>query len=941
MTAVDQMKEIEARWQRAWEEAHVFEADPDPTKPKMFITFPYPYLNGIGHVGHLYTFMKAEIYARYMRMRGFNVLFPQGFHATGQPIVAAARRLREGDPLWRKILKSYGISDEEIERFKDPRYWVKYFMGRWIAALKRIGASIDWRRTFHTTELNPAYDRFVRWQYNRLREMGLVVKAKHPVVWCPREGIPVGDHDRSEGEGVVPEEIVVIKFRMNGKVLPAATYRPETTYGVTNMWVNPEATYVEAEVDGEVWIVSKEAVEKLRFLGKDVNVRKEMRGEDLLGAYVENPVNGRKVPVLPGRFVDPDFATGVVMSVPAHAPYDWIALEDLKRDERWHDVVEKIEPVSLIELEGYSEFPARDAVEKYGIKSQEDEELLEKATEEIYKKEFYEGRLKEIFGDLAGKTVQEAKDEIVRRFVERGWATTMWILPRPVICRCGARCVVHIVDQWFLKYSDPAWKAKAHEAAENTVWIPAEVRKMVHTTIDWLRDWACTRDVRASLGTRLPWDETQYVESLSDSTVYMAYYTIAKYLEHPEEYGIDLEKVRDSLFDYVFHGKGDPERVAEENGVPPDILRRMREEFEYWYPVDLRVTGKDLVQNHVTFSVFHHAVLFPGKHIRQWGVNGWVTISGEKMSKSKGNVVTMEEAPEMFGADAVRFVEAYAGNATLDDANVDLDLAASMPERLLTFIRFVEDWYGRGREEESIVDRWLVAKLSGIVRRVREDYELLRTRDAVNDAWFSMWSLARRYLRLTGRNPGRRAFSTFIEAWIKMLAPIVPHTCEEAWHRIGKKTFVSVEGFPEPMDVDERAERLVDYVLDLVEDMKNTVKLAKVERPQKLVVVLADPRLYGVVKTVKEKLLSEGVRAAMDAIPEDLKPRLAPNVQKAAKRPDRLPDVVGSREEERAALEALKVYITEEVGLPVEIVDEYDHPKAERALPFRPALIVV
>lgn len=943
MNPVESIRKIEEKWQEEWEKARIFEADYDPTKPKMFVTFPYPYINGIGHVGHLYTFMKAEIYARYMRMRGFNVLFPQGFHATGQPIVAAARRLREGDPKWRKILKMYGINDDEIELFYDPKYWIKHFMRRWIAALKKIGASIDWRRTFHTTELNPAYDRFIRWQYRKLQQMGLIIRAKHPVVWCPKEQIPVGDHDRSEGEGVVPEEIVVIKFRMGDKILPAGTYRPETTYGVTNMWINPEATYVEAKVDGEIWVVSKEAVEKLKFLGKEVDVLREYKGKDLLGMYVENPVTNEKIPILPGAFVDPDFATGVVMSVPAHAPYDWIALEDLKKDPEWKHIVENIRPRSLIKLEGYSEFPAKDAIEKYGITSQKDVEKLEKATEEIYKKEFYEGKLREMFGNFSGMTVQEAKEGIVKMFLSKNWATTMWVLPKPVICRCGARCVVHIVDQWFLKYSDPAWKAKAHEAVENTVWIPPEVRNMVHTTIDWLRDWACTRDVRASLGTRLPWDSTQYIESLSDSTVYMAYYTIAKWLEHADEYGIDVNRLNDAFFDYVFYGKGDANKISEETGIPTKILEEMRREFEYWYPVDLRVTAKDLVQNHLTFSIFHHVVLFPGKHIRQWGVNGWVLLSGKKMSKSKGNVITIEEAPNLVGADPLRFVEAYAGNATLDDANIDMELAKSMAEKLLSWVDTLVRLYNAGREEENIVDRWFLSKIQGIIRRARESYELLRTRDATNEAWFNMWSLFRKYLRLTGDNPNRKTINYAIETWIKLMAPITPHICEEAWHKIGKRTFVSVEGFPtvEKELLDEKAEQLVDYAQQLVDDIKQVVKLARVEKPKKVIVVLADKRLYEVIPKVKELVLQKKVQEAINAIPADIKPILAPIVQKALRNPGKIPDVIGSRADERNTLETLKVYITSEIGLPVEIVDEYDHPKAKNALPFRPAIIVI
>ncbi len=468
--AKDEMQRIEEKWQKKWEEARIFEANADPSRPKIFVTFPYPYVNGDGHLGHLYSQLHAEFYARYKRMKGYNVLFPQGFHATGQPIVAAARRIREGDPKYIRILKAYGFSDEEIPEFGDPKKWIKTFVERWKNVLHGMGFSIDWRRSFHTTELNPPYDRFIRWQYGKLREKGFVEKGTHPVVWCPVEKIPIGDHDRpDEFAGIGPEEIVVIKFRMeDGTVIPTGTYRPETVYGVTNVWINPEIEYVIAEVDGEKWIISEWGMEHLKEQLHEVREMGRIRGSDLVGKFVENPVNGKKVPILPANFVDPDVATGIVMSVPAHAPYDWIALEDLKRNEEMlkkygiEEIVEKIEPISLIEVDGYSQFPARDAIEKYGVRSQEDVEALEKATDEIYKKEFYTGKLKGIFGKYAGRTVQEVKDELIEEFREKGIATTMWITPVPIEDRAGHKCLVKIVEnQWFLKYSDPKWKEMA------------------------------------------------------------------------------------------------------------------------------------------------------------------------------------------------------------------------------------------------------------------------------------------------------------------------------------------------------------------------------------------------------------------------------------------------------------------------------------------------
>ncbi len=930
--------DIYEKWQRRWEESGVFEADPDH-RPKVFINGAYPYINGRPHLGHYFsTFLRPDVYARYKRMKGFNVLYPQGFHATGQPIAAAARRLREGDPLQRRILIKTGVPEEEIERFKDPEYWIRYFMGWWIRDLKRAGSSIDWRRTFHTTELNPAYDKFIRWQYRKLKELGLVKKGVYPVVWCPKEEIPIADHDRSEGEGVMPEEVVTIKFPLDGKHLVAVTYRPETVYGVTNLWVNPEATYVEVEVEGDRWIIAKEAYERLKHQ-KEMKFIREFPAKELLGKRATVPVDGRKVPILPATFVDPAFGTGVVMSVPAHAPYDWTAVEEIKKEAEKYGVdPAELTPIPLIKLEGYSEYPAADAVKKYGAKSQSDREALDKATDEVYKKEYYEGVLGNIFGDLAGKKVHEAKEEIIRRLVEKGWATTLYILPDKVVCRCGAEGVVKIVDQWFLDYANPEWKEKAREAAEKTEFTPSEAKPAVFHTIEWLREWPLTRDVRTSLGTRLPWDESQYIESLSDSTIYMAYYTIAKWLEHPEKYGIDMEKIDDTFFDWVFLGEGDVKEVSERTGIPEHLLHEMREEFLYWYPTDLRFVGKDLIQNHVTFTIFHHAVLLPGKHPRRWSTAGHVTMDGQKMSKSKGNFVNLGDAVEEYGADPVRFAVAMAGNTTLNDANIESRVMEEMKRELPRWLDFVKRWYDGGREERRMVDEWFEAEVSRIIRELDEAYEELRLRDAAILAWHEMWRTVRKYLSITRENPNREALSWALEAWIKVLQPIVPHYAEEAWEAIGKEPFVSVADWPEVKSADQKLVKLMDYVEELVEDIKHVLKLARVEEPRVIRVYVAEPWKYEVVKKIRELLPTRDMGKIMEVIPREHRRELTPIVQRALKDPSKIPEVIGTREEEKKFLEELREYVEETVGVPVEVEDAPVEGKV--SLPFRPAIVV-
>ena len=210
-------KEIEDKWQDKWDKAKIFEANPDKRK-KFFVNAPYPYINGFLHLGHLYTYLRTETFARYKRMQGYNVLYPQGWHATGSPIVNAAKRIKENEPKQIKIMKEMSFSDSEIKKFADPKYWVKYFPPENKKDFQKLGLSIDWRREFYTTELNPYYDKFVKWQFNILKEKNYIIKGEFPVVWCPKDNTIVQDHSRIEGEGEVPQEFILVKHKLIVKI---------------------------------------------------------------------------------------------------------------------------------------------------------------------------------------------------------------------------------------------------------------------------------------------------------------------------------------------------------------------------------------------------------------------------------------------------------------------------------------------------------------------------------------------------------------------------------------------------------------------------------------------------------------------------------------------------------------------------------------------------
>jgi len=169
----------------------------------------------------------------------------------------------------------------------------------------------------------------------------------------------------------------------------------------------------------------------------------------------------------------------------------------------------------------------------------------------------------------------------------------MYEMLEAVQCRCGAEIVVKIFEnQWFINYGDPEWKKLAHENIENANIIPRELKQEFHNVVDWLREKACAR--KAGLGTPLPWEPEWTIEALSDSVIYMAYYTVIKGINEVKP---DPETLTEEFWDYVFLSKGDPATVATNTGYPEDKLKALNFEFNYFYPPDTRHSGRDLISS--------------------------------------------------------------------------------------------------------------------------------------------------------------------------------------------------------------------------------------------------------------------------------------------------------------------------------------------------------
>ncbi len=944
MLVVD-FKRIEQKWQKRWDKAKIFQPKVNKKRKKFFLTFPYPYVNGAPHIGHMFSAYRVDSYARFKRMQGFNVLFPQAFHATGEPILGAIKRIREGDEIQINTLKFFGASDEDIKNFveKGPEYFAYYWMNKWKECLKKAGFSIDWRRSFLT--IDPTYQKFVEWQYKKLKELGYVIQGTHPVIWCPNCQSPTGDHDRLKGEGESPMEFIILKFKLNEKIIPCGTLRPETIFGVTNIWINPGVEYVIAKIDSEEWILSEEAARKLKDQLKKVEVIGKIKGRELIGKWVENPVLGNRVIILPANFVDPEFATGIVMSVPSHAPYDYIALKELKENPEkieefgiQKEILDQIQPISIIRTEGFGEHPAIEICEKLGIKSQTETEKLDKATEEIYKKEFHLGILKENCKEFSGKRVSEVKEKLIEKFKTQGIADTMWEPSGEVVCRCKTKCHVKILEnQWFFKYSDEKWKEKVLNWIPKMKIYPEAIRDQFINTVKWLKDKACAR--KSGLGTKLPWDKEWIVEPLSDSTIYMSYYTISRIINEKK---IEAERLIPEVFDYVFLGKGKIKEVSRKSGIDEKILKEMKEEFEYFYPVDFRGSGKDLVQNHLTFFIFHHVAIWNKK--KYWpkaiGVNGYVQVRGEKMSKSKGNIIPMLTLLEKIGTDLTR-INLISSNEDLDDADWREENLQAFSSRINFLFDTIRKIKRARRRKLLLIDKFVMSKLQRIIEATTNFYEQTKFRSVTQTAFFESFNLLKWYLERCEsiRRCNQKILRKFIENLVLILTPLLPHLCEEMWEKLGKKRFVSIERWPKVNKklINEDIEISEAICERTIEDIREIIKILK-KKPQKISIFIAHRWKFKLYEVMKRKKIN--IEKAFE-IAKRKDEEIAKYFKKLEERIGKI-EKIPKREILIEFFNEIKKFLSKEFGCKIEIVEaeKSDNPKARQADIDKPGIFI-
>jgi len=872
---------IEAKWRKAWYDAKINESEPKPGKKKFFLIFAYPGVTGYMTVGHMRGYSVSDAIVRFKKMTGHEVLFPVGTHATGNGAIAFARRVERENPITLEMLRANGASEDMIKKLADPLEVVKFFNRIFVDDYwKRFGFMSDWRR--FTCTIWPDYSKFIEWQMRKLKAEGLLIQRPYYAAACIEHGpvaIDASETDISKGGNAETLEYTLLKFDFeDGRKLVAATLRPETVFGLTNFWLNPEVEYVDVQVDRETWVMSRPAAEKLRFQKDTVEVRGSADGASLMGKRCKAPYTGKMIPIFPSVLCDPNVGSGLVMSVPSDAPVDWIGLVELKKDTAARkkygitdEMISDSAPTSIIDTPGYGPLPAVEVTKRMGIESLSDSKLDE-ATKEVYKTGFHRGVMNASCGEFSGQPVEKAKDAMKEEMLASGQADLFYDLSEEVLCRCGNRVFIKkIPDQWFIDYANPDLTERSKAHALTMKILPREYHENIQGVLEWYRERACVR-MGNWLGTKFPFDQRWTVEAIADSTLYPAYYVLSKYVNDGT---IGPAGMTEEFFDYVFLGKGESQHVSKTTGFPVEVLDRIRKDFEYWYPLDVNLGGKEHMTVHFPVFLMNHVAVLRQQHWpRGIIVNWYITSTGGKISKSKGGAQSIPEAAARFGVDAMRLFYAHIASLYVD-VDWEDEKVESYRERLQRLWNLVQDLRASGQGGPKDIDAWMEARLEGRLAKAYEHMNDFDTRSYANEVYFEIPQDIRWYLRRGGAHDA--TIAKMLDTWIPLMAPITPHVAEEMWADLGRKPFVSTQQIREPRlseatALEEARERLVE---SLLEDISEILKVTEI-KAKKIVIMVApkwkhDMRRDALAEGKQKVDVSGLIKSAMNRAPAEVK----------------------------------------------------------------------
>ncbi len=937
MITKESQKAIEEKWQKKWEIEQIFEPQIDSKKEKFFITVPYPYGNSALHIGHGRTNTTADLIARYNRLKGKNVLFPMGYHVSGSPVLAISDSLLRGDKkqieITREAISDYvkdkKSQDELIEKFKEPREIAKFFSSTIKDSFKSIGLSIDWRRDFTTGD--EIYNKFIEWQYKKLDEKGILVQGKYPILYSPEDKNAVGEDDIKDGDidKVSLQEMSCILFKLKdeNKYLPATTLRPDALFGTTNMWVNPNIEHAELKVEGKIWIIAKKAIIKINHQYENVEILGDFDIKNILGKSVITPLIEREVPIASAFFIDENHGTGIVYSSPAGAPHDFMALFEAKKDGRIGMDVNVINTVETIDKKGrkieyIGSCPAEDKIKKFKVESSNDLEKLENAKQELYKEEHYGGKLNDNAGEFSGIPIKFAKEKVKEKLLEKNLGLIFYETSRRAVTRSGGDVIVaNLEGQWFLDYTKKETKDKAFELLNEMEYNPQRMRDTQKGYLDWVSMRPCAR--RRGIGTPLPFDREWIIEPLSDSTIYQMFYVIVHIIKREK---ISPEKLEPLLFDYIFLGNGNITLISEEIGLDEKIIKEMRNEIQYWKSFDFRYTNPPHLSNHLSFLIYHYALIFEKEYWpKSITVGGLMIKDGAKISKSKGNGLPLVRVKDKYGSDLYRLYVCLASNydVEMDFRDEDIFQLEKKFDKWKELLFSSLDKPIKKYSEFSKVNKWLISKFYSRVKEYFELFDKLRMREAYVAILYEFLNDMNYHERRTSFDETLQVIRFLAKDYILLMTPVVPHICEELFEKgkFGKYASTEQFSFEGEKHIDKSLEDIESIVENVISEISRQ-RDSKNEIFSKISIIQAKTQRFALFDTLK-KLLSESkdikkiFSVLNESYPEDKK-----FISKF------VPKTLGgglneylSKKEERKLLESIIPFLEKEYSVKVEIID--------------------
>ncbi len=889
---------IAKKWQGRWEKVEAFAVKEDPKRKKAYILAMYPYPSGQGiHMGHVRNYAITDCYARYKRMRGFNVLHPMGYDSFGLPAENAA-----------------------IKNNVDPKKWTEGNIALMKSQQKMLGLSYDWSREIASHY--PEYYKWNQWIFLQLLKRGLAYKKKSPVNWCESCGTVLANEQVIDGacwrckSPVTEKELeqwffkitayadellkglddvqnwaervktmqrnwigksdgteVFFRLEDSKELIPAFTTRADTIFSVTFVAIAPEHPLVEKLTKGTTYEKgAREFVARIKkeAIADRINEEKEKEGF-FTGKYAINPASGERIQVWIANFAVMEYGTGAVMC-DAHDKRDF-------RFAKRHRIQLKV----VIKPEGVKNFSAEDLKEAYT----EDGIMINSG-------QFDGMGNREALPKISDWLVKNNNARKVTNYKLRDWLISRqryWGTPIPIVY-CGKCGIVPVPEKELPVELPPPEKVKfigKGNPLENCKeFVNAKCPK-------------CKSSARR---------ETDTMDTFVDSSWYFLRYC------SPDEKKAPFEKPA----------------------------------AEYWMPVDQYIGGIEHAIMHLLYARFFT------KALRDIGATtadepfenllnqGMVLKDGMVMSKSKGNVVDPREIISKYGPDTARLFILFV---SLPEKELEWsEQGVEGSYRLLKRICHLAENKPECRKGIDNRDKHIISKTHQTIKEVTEYLEELKPNMAIG----KIIEFVNHLYKYREAGVNKETYNDAIKSLTLLIAPFAPHLAEELWEMLGNRKMASLESWPEydQSRIDKEAEFAEELSHSIMSDIEKIRELANLKEVKKVTIIVAAPWKYKLVKTIAATISeTRDVKAVIETCMDEKEVKANAKdavriIQAVLKDRGKLPKVLLDEKKELESYKAAAEMIEREHGAKTEIVAEKDskEAKAKQAMPGKPAIVV-